>query len=310
MTTEALFVSAPPLHSLGCTTSFISANSSGHVPRRLRQRRVARVRACIQEEEASGDTGDVSGVYDVYDVSATNEANEAIGVSSAPCVAEAKAALYGEIGVLDRGFSATQAQHSRVLSLIGALEGAGECDAPLSDALLLGRWELLYTNALDIISLSLLSPIASITSVYQDIYEDLRVVNVVNLQSSLSPVLNLLPIPAATLSSLDTRVEICGQGTPRNDNRNTNMLDLEITGQKITQVRVPLLGTKIPEAINSFSVGVPPWNRLLGDTARNLACLETTFLDEDVRVARAGKTPLVANDGVFLLRRVADEIPE
>lgn len=306
MKTELLFVSSLPLHTSFRPTTVISTTRS---TRDVTPMRRARVRACTIPEEPIPEEGGT----DASEASLTSDVPETPSTSGMT-VSEAKVALYCELGVVDRGFSATQAQHERIISLISSLEEAALCESPLDDPLIYGSWELLYTNALDIISLSLLSPVASITSIYQDVkYKpsdtdstavDIEIVNVVNLQSVLSPVLNILPLPGDSLNSLDTRVEIIANGTPR-DGR---LMNLEISRGKVTQEKVPFIGTRIPDRLNSISWGVPPWNKILGDTVKDLATLETTFLDSDLRVARAGKTPLVANDGVFLLRRVGGVI--
>jgi len=106
----------------------------------------------------------------------------------------------------DRGFRATPADTTAALALIRTLEGATPTPAPTRALdLLCGDWKLLYTTALDVLSLAFL-PLSRVGDVYQNILPagaGVRAENVVRLVAPAVPLLG--PKAAESVVSLRVR---------------------------------------------------------------------------------------------------------
>lgn len=206
--------------------------------------------------------------------------------------AELKRDLLLQVAHLDRGFACTPAQHASVLSAIAALEASAECIAPVDDPRIFGTWELLYTNALDIMSIALSAPVARVCGVQQNVTSSadteggLTVTNVVDLEPFAAPVLNLFDN-----LRFATRLKVVADATPRGDD--ARRVDIAFKEARISQLNVPFLGA-VPNSIPELKI---PMQSPVG-------YIVTSFLDDEIRVARAPPTPLVRDDGVFLLARV------
>ena len=106
-------------------------------------------------------------------------------------------------------------------------------------------------------------------------------VNVVGLEPPFVPVTNLLP-GERTASQL----EVVADAT----RRDARTLDIQFTQMRLRQLSLPFVGA-LPDDAPQLAV---PMRSFVG-------YIETTFLDDELRVARAPLTPLVRDDGVFVL---------
>lgn len=94
----------------------------------------------------------------------------------------------------NRGLAADSEMKEKILDLLKRIESTNPTPSPTSTdsrAMLLGQWKLVYTTALDVLSLGLL-PLVQVGEVYQNIEADesgeISVFNVVELGSCLNPV--------------------------------------------------------------------------------------------------------------------------
>lgn len=217
---------------------------------------------------------------EVVDVSASTRA-----VSSE----ELKRELFLLCGAVDRGFSASTQQRKQVLDTVAALEASATCEEPLEDERLLGDWTLVYTNALDIVSLALLRPVAAVAGVYQNVRArdggKFDVINVVELEPAVAPVANLF------WGRTCSRLEVAAVGTRRADE--PRKIDITFERGRIRQETFG--GYEIPASAPSLSwpFGASP-----------VGFIETTYLDDELRIARSPPIPGVPEDGVFVLRKV------
>ncbi|PXF49420.1 Plastid-lipid-associated protein, chloroplastic [Gracilariopsis chorda] len=195
-------------------------------------------------------------------------------------LSDLKLDLFGMASSVNRGLAASPSVREQILALIEQIERENPTPCPTYSDLLLGEWRLVFTNALDVLSLGLLAPIALVSEVYQNIensdQNDFSVTNVVNLEPAIAPVSN--SFFGRTMGAL----YVSAAGTRRNDTR----IDIVFKGVQFKPMSIA--GLELPGALStpSIAIGSPR------------GYIETTFLDEDIRILRAPRS------NVFVLQRV------
>lgn len=201
-----------------------------------------------------------------------------------------KCSLYAAVATTNRGLAASEDDRGHIFSLVAELERANPPADPADNpALLCGRWRLLFTNARDVLSLGLLAPVAQLGQIYQNIYEvdqdarcdyDYDIQNVVQLEPAFAPITNTFA--GQSLSSITVSAEGKKSSATRVD---ITFVQSAIRPEKFFGLQLP---NELPAA--KFAIGSP------------VGYIETTFLDEDIRVARA--PPIGSKEGsIFLLMR-------
>lgn len=192
----------------------------------------------------------------------------------------AKAELLAAIAGTNRGVITTEANRGLVLDKVVQLEVQNPTPQPLSQReLISGVWRLIYTTSPDLLGLARL-PVVPAGPIYQCIRgQELKLYNVLELQGI--PFLEGVLCVAARL-------------TPVSDRRVQVNFERSIVGVKglmnypSLDTLISRLETQSPVAALSFPL----------DTDRSAGWLETTYLDEDLRIGRGN------NDSLFVLTRV------
>lgn len=254
--------------------------------------------------------------------SSSSYATDAAAAAAAPAVVDAvsravpleelKAELYAASACVNRGFAVTPSLTGDIRGLIEQLERGNPNPAPPGgdDAaalqrwrtLLGGKWRLVYTDALDVLSLGLLSPVALVNQVYQTIgtfapYSSsspsssvaeidaeevtVDVANIVELQPFTAVVGNMLSVlPGRTLTNLVVNANGRQRLRPggEQDKRSASTVELRFESVKIQ-----------PESFLGFRIGQDrlPAPALPLNAMSPVGLLDTTYLDEDVRISRA-----------------------
>lgn len=260
------------------TTPFTVAHVTRRARHPLHLQRVAP--ACMVDAPLPEDEPETPAKEQVIDVLATTQT-----MSSE----ELKRELYTLCGAVDRGFSATATQRRGILNTIQLLESSATCEAPLDDERLAGDWTLVYTNALDIVSLAVL-PLASVAGVYQNVRardNSFEVVNVVELEPPLAPVAKLF------IGRTYARLEVTAVG--KRNEADARRLDIAFERGRVRQET--LAGRDLPAGlVPALSWPFP---------ASPAGYILTTYLDDEIRIARAPPTGGFVEEGVFVLRKVA-----
>lgn len=203
---------------------------------------------------------------------------------------ELKCDFYAAISTINRGLAASPAARKQVMELIKQLERQNPTENP-SDTpeLLTGRWRLIFTTALDVLSLGLLAPIALVSQVYQNVYEtddrqwDYDLENIVQLEPAIAPVTN------AFFGRTMAQVTVKAKGLRSSANR------MDITFVESQFRPESFVGFDIPTRLPKLKVGL----------GRPVGFIETTFLDTDLRVARVPAGPR-QNENLFVLMRESE----
>lgn len=240
---------------------------------------------------------------------------------------ELKAELYAAAACMNRGFAVTPSLTGDIRGLIEQLERSNPNPAPPGggdDAaalrrwrmLLGGKWRLVYTDALDVLSLGLLSPVALVNQVYQTIgtfvpYSSssssssagmqmeaeeeeeviVDVANIVELQPFTAAVGNMLSVlPGRTLTNLVVKangrqrlLRPGAQQQQQQERQENKQRSASIVELRFESVRIQ------PESFLGFRIGQDrlPAPALPLDAMSPVGLLDTTYLDEDVRISRA-----------------------
>lgn len=207
-------------------------------------------------------------------------------------VSELKCELLAAAASTNRGLAASSEARIAVETLVEQLERSESAqemgDVTQKPSLFTGKWRLIYTNALDVLSLGLLSPVATLGEVYQNIYSatdistDFDVENVVELEPFVAPVTNRL------IGRTMTRLVIKISGAISNVNT------VRLTFQSFTARQEFFAGFNVGSRLPALSSPLP--GRATGE-------LETTFVDEDLRISRTA--PGYRPSGLFVLFREA-----
>lgn len=192
----------------------------------------------------------------------------------------AKAELLAAIAGTNRGVITTEANRSLVLDKVVQLEVQNPTPQPLNERdRLSGVWRLIYTTSPDLLGLARL-PVVPAGPIHQCIRgQELKLYNVLELQGI--PFLEGVLCVAARL-------------TPVSERRVQVNFERTIVGVK-GLMNYPSLDTLISRLETQSPVAalsVPL------DTDRSAGWLETTYLDEDLRIGRGN------NDSLFVLTRV------
>lgn len=192
----------------------------------------------------------------------------------------AKAELLAAIAGTNRGVITTEANRSLVLDKVVQLEVQNPTPQPLSEQeLLSGVWRLIYTTSPDLLGLARL-PVVPAGPIYQCIRgQELKLYNVLELQGI--PFLEGVLCVAARLTPVsERRVQV---------NFERSILGVKgLMNYPSLDVLISRLETQSPVAALSMPL----------DTDRSAGWLETTYLDEDLRIGRGN------NDSLFVLTRV------
>mmetsp|Transcript_18827 Transcript_18827/g.24315 ORF Transcript_18827/g.24315 Transcript_18827/m.24315 type:complete len:287 (-) Transcript_18827:396-1256(-) len=228
------------------------------------------------DESAPSDTATDSEDYTDIDVEASPSTSEDLKNLK-------QEFLLACLGV-NRGFSATSEEKETIAQLVELLEsenpnptpcaGLAEGKSPLT-----GEWRLVYTTALDVLSVGLV-PVISVGQVYQNINEDgSEITNIIDLQPNAAPLLN--SIGGSTVARL--RVE--AEGSVDSDTR------ISIKFKSSAFEPKSFLGQEVAGVLPTPKVNFP-------SMANPIGYIENTFVDETLRICRA------IGDNVFVLTRV------
>ncbi|UJB68955.1 PAP/fibrillin family protein [Acaryochloris sp. 'Moss Beach'] len=191
-----------------------------------------------------------------------------------------KAELLAAIAGTNRGVITTEANRSLVLDKVVQLEVQNPTPQPLSEQeLLSGVWRLIYTTSPDLLGLARL-PVVPAGPIYQCIRgQELKLYNVLELQGI--PFLEGVLCVAARLTPVsERRVQV---------NFERSILGVKgLMNYPSLDVLISRLETQSPVAALSMPL----------DADRSAGWLETTYLDEDLRIGRGN------NDSLFVLTRV------
>lgn len=191
----------------------------------------------------------------------------------------AKAELLAAIAGTNRGVITTEANRSLVLDKVVQLEVQNPTPQPLSkQELLSGVWRLIYTTSPDLLGLARL-PVVPAGPIYQCIRgQELKLYNVLELQGI--PFLEGVLCVAARLTPVsERRVQV---------NFERSILGVKgLMNYPSLDVLISRLETQSPVAALSMPL----------DSDRSAGWLETTYLDEDLRIGRGN------NDSLFVLTR-------
>jgi len=192
----------------------------------------------------------------------------------------AKAELLAAIAGTNRGVITTEADRSLVLDKVVQLEVQNPTPQPLAEReRLSGLWRLIYTTSADLLGLAQL-PILPAGPIYQCILgQELKLYNILELQG--------VPFLAGVIC-------VSARLTPVSERRVQVSFERSILGVKgvmnypSLETLVARLETQSPVA--ALSIPLNP--------ERSAGWLETTYLDEDLRIGRGN------NDSLFVLTKV------
>ncbi len=192
----------------------------------------------------------------------------------------AKAELLAAIAGTNRGVITTEANRSLVLDKVVQLEIQNPIPQPLSEReRLSGVWRLIYTTSQDLLGLARL-PVIPAGPIYQCIRgQELKLYNVLELQGI--PFLEGVICVAARLMPVsERRVQV---------NFERSILGVKgLMNYASLDTLISRLETQSPVAALNFPL----------NAERSAGWLETTYLDEDLRIGRGN------NDSLFVLTRV------
>lgn len=210
---------------------------------------------------------------------------DAFDVDADVSLEDLKMELYAAAAACNRGFVASPRQKEALLATVRRLEKCNPTAAPMESETLVGTWKLLFTNALDVLSLGLLSPVALVGQVFQNIAESetsgtFSVENIVELESPLAPVTNAFF--GQTMASL----KVSATGLTVSPTR------LDITFTQGALRAVVFAGREFPESLPALTLSL----------MSPVGYIETSYLDSDMRIARAPPVPN-QEENVFVLVR-------
>jgi PAP_fibrillin len=213
-------------------------------------------------------------------------------------VDELKRDLLNCVNGTNRGFAASAAMRDTALGLVSQLEDATR-SAPFSPIKhgssasrepdpLVGTWRLVFTNALDVLSLGVL-PFVQVGQIYQNVQPggdngaDYSIENVVELEPLFAPVTNAFDAIGPSMS----RVVVTAKGVAASGTR----VDITFVQSKIEGVT--LFGKDVS--------GLPKFQFPINSP---VGFIKTTFIDEQMRI---GVAPPTSNgpqrNNVFVLLR-------
>jgi len=234
-------------------------------------------------DEAPSDTGDADMINEIFAAgvvaaTAINTAAEAADAGAGPL----KAALRLSAARAERGFRVGSAEAlARLREQVAAVEALSPELAPVDSPLLPGEWDLDFTDAFDVLSLGL-SPL-EIGTISQNVRLSdepgtLLAENVVEVLPPLSSLLANAGVPLPRAATEYCIGATCKRQTERR------------VGLVFDRVRVkpylPFVPFGLPDGLK-LEGGLPqPAVEALQRLTENNVYLETTYLDDDLRVAR------------------------
>lgn len=217
--------------------------------------------------------------------------SSAVDAKSRPVPAsDVKQELITAVSGTNRGFVATPFQSNQIFSLIAELENSSPPSAPSDDPMLFGKWRLIFTDALDVLSLGLLTPIAQIAQINQNIFEvgpelkksyEYDVENVITLEPWFAPISN------SFLGRTVAEVKVFAEGKRKNESQ------IDIVFVKTALRQKSLFGYDLPAELPPASLRV----------SSPVGYIKTTYLDAELRVARSPPVREKRQGNVFLLVR-------
>ena len=182
-----------------------------------------------------------------------------------------KAELLEAIAGKNRGLLANEIDNARVLSAIQRLEDTNPTTKPLeAKDLLNGDWRLLYTTSKGILGLDRF-PLFKLGQIYQCI------------RVSEAKVYNIAEIVG--LPMLEGLVSVAASFDPVSDRRVNVIFERSIVGlQRFLSYRTP---AKLIQQIESGKKFLPIDFKI--DRGQQKGWLETTYLDEDMRIGRGNE---------------------
>lgn len=171
---------------------------------------------------------------------------------------ELKLKLFALSAACDRGFGAVPADKAEIERFVMQLKKVSPIKnptknlyplttSPLDPTPLEGAWRMVYTSALDVLSLAA-NPLAIVQSVYQCLYRDGSSVNVINLAPRLQA---LLPASIVGEGS-SVRLKVMTKAFARNESRiglsfrRVEVKPMKLFNRDVTSV-LPPLGATLPQ---------------------------------------------------------------
>lgn len=192
----------------------------------------------------------------------------------------AKAEVLAAIAGTNRGVITTETDRNLVLDKVVQLEIQNPTPQPLNErGLLNGTWRLIYTTSQDLLGLAQL-PMLPAGPIYQCIRaQELKLYNVLELQG---------------IPFLEGVICVSARLTPVSERRVQVNFERSIFGMK-GLMNYPSLETLISQLETQGPVAALDFPL---NSARSAGWLETTYLDEDLRIGRGN------NDSLFVLTKV------
>ncbi|CAM9821404.1 unnamed protein product [Scytosiphon promiscuus] len=200
-------------------------------------------------------------------------------------VADLKARLLRVSAGVNRGLSCREGEQEEILEIVKELENQNPNPTPNDGfaegtSILTGEWKLIFTSALDVLSLGLI-PGVEVAQIYQNINEDgTEIANVVDLQPKAAPVFERFA------GSTTARLKVLAASGLEGDKR------LTLSFRSSQYSPQTLLGRDVSSTLPPLKVSFPEI------PGTNAGWVDTTFIDEDIRVARA------FGGNLFVLARV------
>lgn len=284
------FLPSHPLPTTARQTVATDPASPYHTSRQSRHSRTTRrARHALHASAADyGPSPNGTAKYKYAAADDTAAVEDAIPAQTRPVpVSALKTELYRLAASTNRGLHATALQRARLLATVRELETASPAVKPVDDArLLTGRWKLLYTDGLDVLSLAILSPVAVVGEVFQNIYEagdgeGYEFVVVVKMQPVFAGVANLF------LGETVGEIRVAARGKRVSESRiELRFVEAGLRQEKVFGREFGLETPMVP--IGRFSP---------------VGFIETTFLDEDLRIGRSLPNNERTVGNVFVLMR-------
>eukprot|EP00904_Undaria_pinnatifida_P009657 jgi/Undpi1/5821/HiC_scaffold_2.g01095.m1 len=204
-------------------------------------------------------------------------------VDAMESVAELKGRLLKRAAGVNRGLNCREEEQKEFVDIIERLEAQNPNTTPnygFSDgtSILSGEWKLIFTSALDVLSLGLL-PGIDVGQVFQNISEDgTEIANIVDLQPKAAPVFERF------MGITSARLKVLAASSVEGDRRIT------LSFRSSQYSPQTLLGRDVSATLPPLKFSLPQ--------IPGAGWVDTTFIDDDIRVARA------FGGNLFVLARV------
>jgi len=197
--------------------------------------------------------------------------------------------------VCDRGYGATTGERDIIDGLVRSLAAVNPTMTPAagiegsSDIVVRGAWRLIYTSAIDVLSLAA-NPVSSIGGVYQNVEDDGIITNIIDI---LNPrALSILPPTFKVDSTL--RLKVQTRARERGSSR------VGLVFEKITISPQKFLGNDV-SFLPAPTIDLPAFNSAA--SADSPAYFDIEYLDDEVLIIRQNTAGGV-DGGLFIQVRV------